>query len=346
MNNIKGIKDTATLAGDVYIVCQESGSLYLKKTTLADLQTYIEQSDFTSLKLDTSASVSVAQGEMAWNADEETFDFGLNGAILQGGQELHYHVRNGSGADIADGTPIMYNSADGTLGNSGRIKVVEMDGSDPVYALYFMGLATEGIDDGDDGKITDFGQIRGIDTTGATFSFGGGETWSDGEILWVDPVNAGYLTNVKPASPLTALPIAIVVKAHSSGTLFVRATTHDEQTAWGDRAGGNYSEFESDGTLKFSGDATVWDDALFELTSQESKTHTSGGAVGGLVGTSTGTFANTSRRDGSYWALTENQADADDYFIDITDPMVFSDIVQVPVMFWSGYQAGFSAHAQ
>lgn len=35
---------------------------------------------------------------------------------------------------------------------------------------------------------------------------------------------------------------------------------------FGDYAGGNYAEFESDGTLKFVGDATVWEDLRFPAT--------------------------------------------------------------------------------
>ena len=36
----------------------------------------------------------------------------------------------------------------------------------------------------------------------------------------------------------------------------------------GDVAGGNYAEFEDDGTLKNNGDATTWDDIKFPLFGQ------------------------------------------------------------------------------
>jgi hypothetical protein len=216
-----------------------------------------------SITMNTAAAVPAApaQGQFWWDEDEETISFKQDGAILQLGQEVQYHVRNDSGVDIEDGDAVMFT---GTVGNSGRLKVGMMDGTDPANARYFMGLATESIPDGADGKITWFGKVRGIDTTGGE-SFGGLETWADEDILYPDPVNAGYLTNVLPSSPQMALPVAVVVHAHTNGTLVVRATIHDEQHAWGDRVNGNYSEFESDGTLVFKGDATVWRDIDFPV---------------------------------------------------------------------------------
>lgn len=38
-----------------------------------------------------------------------------------------------------------------------------------------------------------------------------------------------------------------------------------KQTRFGDIINGNYAEFESDGTLKFNGDATIWDDLRVPL---------------------------------------------------------------------------------
>ena len=115
-----------------------------------------------SIQLDLAAAVSVSQGEIAWNADEETADLGLNGAVLQLGQETHYHVRNSTGSLIPDGTAVM---AVGTLGSSGRILIGLMDGSSIANAKFFLGITTEDIADGTDGKVTAFGKVRGISAT-------------------------------------------------------------------------------------------------------------------------------------------------------------------------------------
>ncbi len=170
-----------------------------------------------SIKMNLAAGISVAQGEFAWNADEETFDYGLNGAVLQGGQEVHYHVRNNTGVQIDDGKAVM---AIGTLGASGRITIGLMDGSDIANAKFFLGIATEDIADGTDGKVTFFGKVRGLTTTGIPE----GETWNEGDVLWINNTVLGGLTNVMPTTK-TKLPIAFVVTKHATnGTLAVRST--------------------------------------------------------------------------------------------------------------------------
>jgi len=180
-----------------------------------------------SLQLDIAESVEVEQGEMAWNQDEETFDFGMNGATWQGGLENFVHIRNNTGTTITDGTPVM---AVGTVGASGRILVSPMVGSDNANAKFLVGVATYDLgttDETKDGKVTWNGKVRGIDTTGA-LSFGGFETWNDGDVLYVDPVNDGYLTKVEPEPPSIFMPIAFVVFSHTMGTLQVRITPIDE----------------------------------------------------------------------------------------------------------------------
>jgi len=156
-----------------------------------------------------AAAYQVQQGQMAWNADEETLDVGLNGAILQMGQEVHYHVRNNTGSTIVDGTPVM---ATGTLGASGRITIAPMDGTNIDNAKFFLGLATEDLAPDDDGKVTHFGKIRGINTT----------AYNEGDVLWVSTTTVGALTNVAPTTGLK-LPIAFVIDKKNNGILFVRA---------------------------------------------------------------------------------------------------------------------------
>jgi len=174
-----------------------------------------------SLSLNLTAGVTVGQGQFGWNADEETFDFGLNGAVLQGGQELHYHVRNNSGADIPDGTPVM---ATGTIGASGRITVAPMNNNGTVENHYFLGITTEEIANDTDGKVTHFGKIREIQTNGANYS----ETWIDGDLLYLSPTTVGALTNVAPTTGALNVPVAIVIKSHAAaGTLFIRINIQD-----------------------------------------------------------------------------------------------------------------------
>jgi hypothetical protein len=169
-----------------------------------------------SMQLSLAAGVSVAQGEMAWNADEETIDFGMNGAIWQGGLETFYHIRNDSGATLTNGTLVM---ATGTIGASGRILVDKFDGSDPANVKRILGFVTYDIVDGADGKVTNFGKVRGLDTS----------AWNDGDILWASDTVPGEITSTEPGGGSLGMPVAFVVYSHASvGTLFARITPINE----------------------------------------------------------------------------------------------------------------------
>lgn len=111
----------------------------------------------------------------------------------------------------------------GTLGSSGKITAGYgiADGSIP--AIYNVGIFTEDLlTTGDkSGKITVFGNINDFNTTGSVF----GETWEEGDILYVSPTTSGYLTNIKPNSPNQIITIAVVIYSHvNQGILLVRPT--------------------------------------------------------------------------------------------------------------------------
>jgi hypothetical protein len=140
-------------------------------------------------------------------------DIGLvGGAILKVGQELHFHVKNQTASNIAKGVLVQYA---GTDGNSGKILIEPWDGTQLAKTL--LGLTLQQIDIDENGYVTAFGKVRGIQTNGGNY----GQTWTSGQILWADP--SGGLTNVQPAAPSTKTSVAVVINAHASnGTLFVR----------------------------------------------------------------------------------------------------------------------------
>lgn len=171
--------------------------------------------------LDASSSITASslrltggsgtQGLMSWNTDEETIDVVQNGAVLQLGQETHVHVKNQSGATINDGTPVYVT---GTLGSSGRLTVAPMIADGSIEAKYFLGVTTEDIPNGEDGKVTTFGKIRGLNTS----------AYSEGQTLYVSSSTAGYWQTTRPAAPNLDLEVAIVINSHANnGTIFVRA---------------------------------------------------------------------------------------------------------------------------
>lgn len=169
-------------------------------------------------------SVTIGGHAVSWNADEGTLDVALAGATLQVGQEQLIRVTNNSGISIDNGMAVM---ATGTLGNSGRITVARANLTQ-ANAKFILGVVTETIASGADGFVTAFGKVRGIQTNGVNY----GETWVDGDVLYVKDSGSGALTKVVPTDTQVKLPVAIVISAHgSNGTLFVRVNSIDENHA-------------------------------------------------------------------------------------------------------------------
>lgn len=169
-----------------------------------------------------------SKGQLAWNQDEQTLDLGLGSVTLQVGQETQVPVVNKTANTIPNGHVVM---STGTLGNSGRITVALANVAQG-EAMHLVGITTTDIPAGAQGVVTVFGKVRAINTTGAAY----GETWVDGDILYVKPNNAGALTKVIPRDTEIKVPIATVIKAHTNGTIFVRLTPIDENHSKADLA--------------------------------------------------------------------------------------------------------------
>ena len=189
-----------------------------------------------------------------WNRDDGTMDVGLyGGSVLQVGQEIHYYAKNTSGSLIANGTPVMFT---GTVGASGKLTfgLAVADGSVP--SEYMMGVATQDIADNAFGYVTSFGLVRGFDTTGTPY----GEAWTDGDLLYFDPATPGTWTNVKPAAPNIAVPVAVVINAGSggSGSIFVRMELSESLNNLQDvyLNGGGPSDFD---ILVYDASQTRWE---------------------------------------------------------------------------------------
>lgn len=175
---------------------------------------------FDSVKLNGGTSTA---GTATWNNTELTYDLVLNDNVtLQVGQEEVVYCKNNTLITIPNGKPVM---AVGTNGNSGNILVDLHDGT-KASAKRIIGLTTQPILPSNNvnpyGFVTRNGKVRGLNTTGSDY----GETWVDGDILYVKAT--GALTKVVPVDTELKMPIAFVIHAHTNGTLYVRTTGIDE----------------------------------------------------------------------------------------------------------------------
>jgi nitrogen fixation protein len=83
-----------------------------------------------------------------------------------------------------------------------------------------LGVVTETIDPNQEGFILTVGQLEGINTTGSLQ----GETWADGDVLYLSPTTAGRITNIKPnGSTGHIVIIGYVEYAHANnGKIYVK----------------------------------------------------------------------------------------------------------------------------
>ena len=168
-------------------------------------------------------SVILGGGTLSWNSDEGTLDIDTGaGIIIQAGQENNRLVRNNTTSVITNGTVVMLT---GSIGNSGRLTVAPADGVQGT-AMRVYGVVTQDILPNTDGYVTIDGKVRNIDTTGSIV----GETWVDGDILYLKPNDAGKLTKVEPIYGEIKIPVANVIHAHTNGTLDVRIIPLDENS--------------------------------------------------------------------------------------------------------------------
>jgi hypothetical protein len=147
---------------------------------------------------------------MWWSVDHETVYLQLDsGEKMRVGQD-HY-IRVIAGVDIEKGNVLKFTGATGDTVIAGLA-----DGSsDEPYTL--IGVAAEDILSGEPGFAIQFGSVDQFDTADPG--------WTLGQLLYVDPLNPGQLTNSPPSPPNWTFPIAAVTRvgSSSSGRILVRA---------------------------------------------------------------------------------------------------------------------------
>ena len=166
----------------------------------------------------TNTGQTAGVGELVWNDQDGTLDLGLKGGnvTLQIGQEQLVRVVNKAGEDLLESS---YQAVRVTGAQGNRLKVDLALATDDLNSAETIGLVTETILDNQEGFVTTSGLVRKINTTGSIQ----GETWTDGDILYLSPVTAGNITNIKPTPPQHTIVIGYVVRAHATqGSIFVK----------------------------------------------------------------------------------------------------------------------------
>jgi hypothetical protein len=231
---INALDVRVAVASDLMLVGDPTtGTAY--KSTLATLPlvpytgatTNVDLGEFElkagQVEFDQTPTGTAGVGVMRWNDTDGTVDLGLKGGnvTLQVGQEQVMRVVNKTGADLLEAqyraVRIRLVSEGGAQGQ--RLAVVLAQGDNDPDSTTTIGLVTETIANNQEGFITISGEVRGINTTGSLQ----GETWADGDIVYLSPTVAGGLTKVKPIAPNHLLVLGYVVYAHANnGKIFVK----------------------------------------------------------------------------------------------------------------------------
>ena len=193
------------------------------------------------LALDTTpTNTPTEQGTMYWDVDDNTVAMIMNGTIQKIGEDAFYPVKNQTGSNIPKGTAVRFA---GTVGSSGRLLIAPFiaDGSFP--SITFMGVTSEDIANGEDGKVQWFGRIKGINTN----------AFNEGDILYASPTVAGGFTTTPPQAPNNIISVfAVITKSTTVGTIFVRPQigsniNNDEGVKIVSPLTGNLLQFQSNG---------------------------------------------------------------------------------------------------
>jgi hypothetical protein len=204
--------------GSAYEILSNDGVPYTGATANVDLGEFELKAG--QLELDQTPTGTAGVAVMRWNDTDGTVDLGLKGGnvTLQIGQEQVLRVVNKTGSDLLESqykvVRIRTQAEGGAAGQRLAIKLAQADTKANHSGI--LGVVTEDINNNQEGFITSFGNINKINTTGSLQ----GETWLDGDNLWLSDTVAGGLTNVEPITH--PVRIGYVLYAHAvNGKIFI-----------------------------------------------------------------------------------------------------------------------------
>lgn len=168
------------------------------------------------IDFDDSPPHSDKVARMVWSSTDDTINLYHTGGVTQQlGLETYILGINQTASTITNGSTIGFAGVNGSL----RIEFSNFIADGTVQSEYFLGVATQDIGVGGVGRVTVFGNVRDIDTTGTPV----GEVWLVGDELYASWATAGTFTNVKPTAPNVSIPVAVVIDVSATiGQIFVR----------------------------------------------------------------------------------------------------------------------------
>jgi len=145
--------------------------------------------------LDTTPTGTATVGTTQWNDSLGSSETTLKGGtvVLKNGVDLVARIVNKVTPNQTL-TKASYQAVRVVGATGQRLSVELAQGDIDLNSADTIGLVTETIATNQEGFIITMGQLENINTTGSLQ----GETWVDGDVLYLSPTVAGRLTNIKP----------------------------------------------------------------------------------------------------------------------------------------------------
>jgi hypothetical protein len=204
-----------------FVVSGGGGSQNLNSVlTIGNSAGGLDITDLNLLDFDTATTSTVGAGELAWNDSLGTLNLGLKGGntISNLGQHLHARVVNKT-TPLVNLTKAGYEVVivSGAAGQRLAVRLAKADSD--ANSAGTLGIVCENIAGNQEGFICSVGQLTNINTTGSLQ----GETWNDGDSLYLSPTTFGAITNVKPSAPFHDVRLGYVEYAHAvNGKIYVK----------------------------------------------------------------------------------------------------------------------------
>lgn len=185
-----------------------------------DMGTFNITADHIALNVNPSGAGYVV-GSTRWNntiGSSETLLKGGN-VSLKNGVDLVARIVNKVTPNTTL-TKAAYQAVRVSGATGGRLSVQLAQANTDSNSADTIGLVTESIATNQEGFIIVVGQLSDINTTGSLQ----GETWADGDVLYLSPTTAGRITNIKPTGATGHIVvIGYVEYAHATqGSIYVK----------------------------------------------------------------------------------------------------------------------------
>jgi len=195
-----------------------SGVPYTGATANVDLGEYELKAG--QITLDTTPTGTAAVGTTRWNDTFGGSETTLKGGsvVLKNGVDLVARVVN-KVTPNATLTKAAYQAVRVSGAQGQRLAVAYAQANSDPNSADTLGLVCETIATNQEGFIMAMGQLENINTTGSLQ----GETWADGDVLYLSPTTPGAITKVKPTGAGHIVVIGYVEYAHvNNGKIYVK----------------------------------------------------------------------------------------------------------------------------